>query len=92
MFTPINVILDKKTKENPNLKIFNVQKKCIECEMIISQELGTDKIKILNIKNNIIAVSCQNKTILNELQLRKKTIIAKIKKNKGYNIENIKTI
>ncbi|KKP98035.1 MAG: hypothetical protein US71_C0013G0008 [Parcubacteria group bacterium GW2011_GWD2_38_12] len=91
MFTPINIILDKK-KENPNFRIFNIQKKCIECEKIIFQELGIDKVKVLNIKNNIITVSCQNKTILNEIQLRKKTILNKIKTNKGYNIKNIKTV
>lgn len=90
MFTPINIVLDKKIKNTPNLRIFNIQKQCAECEKIISQELGTNKIKVLNIKNNVVAVSCQNKTILNEIQLRKKIILAKI--NKGNNIKNIKTI
>lgn len=92
MFIPISIILKKEAKRNPNLRIFNVQEKCAECEKIIFQEIGTNKAKILNIKNNIITISCQSKAISNEVQLRKKNIIVKIKTKKGYSIENIKIV
>lgn len=92
MFIPISIVLKKEVKKNPNLRIFNVQKKCAECEKIIFQELGTDKAKVLNIKNNIITIFCQSKAISNEVQLRKKNILAEIKTKKGYSIENIKIV
>lgn len=91
MFTPINIVIGKKIKK-PDFKIFDIQKKCIDCENIIFEEFKIKNINVVNINNNILTISCKNKIISNEIQLRKKNLTDKIKKNTGINIINIKII
>lgn len=92
MFKSLNDIVGKKTLKHPNFKIFNIQKKCEECEDVILKNLNTKSIKVLNIKNNIINISCENKIILNELQLRKNDILKEIRNNIKEDIKDIKRL
>lgn len=92
MFTSIGVVINKKTKTNPNFKILNAQKICEECENVIAQELKTDKISILSFKDGTITVFCKNKIISNEIQIRKKYFLEKIKKEIKVDLKNIKVV
>lgn len=90
-FTPINVVISKKMKK-PDFKIFGIQKKCVDCEKIFLEEFKIKNINIININKNILTISCKNKIISNEIQLRKKNIIDKIKEGAGINIFEIRVI
>lgn len=89
MFTPLKVIINKKVKKDQAFRVVNIQKKCEECENIILKNLNIGDIKVLSIKNNIINVSCKNKTALNEFQLIKNNILNQIKNNIDKDIKNI---
>lgn len=91
MFKSLNDVVGRKILENQDFKIFNIQKKCEEYESVILKNLNTKSIKVLNIKNNIINISCENKTILNELQFKKYEILKEIN-NTNNNIKDIKKI
>lgn len=92
MFKPLNDIVGKKILKSPGFKIFSIKNNCEWCEGIILKNLNTKSIKVLNIKNNIINISCSNKTILNELQFKKNKILKEIKESIDYNIKDIKKI
>lgn len=92
MFKSLSNIVNGRVLKNPNFKIFNIQKKCEECEGIILKNLNTKSIKVLNIKNNIINISCEDKTILNELQLKKCEILKEIKKDILKDVKGIKRL
>lgn len=89
MFTPLKVIIDKKVKKDQAFRVVDIQKKCEECENIILKNLNIGDIKVLSIKNNIINISCKNKTTLNEFQLIKNNILNQIKNNIDKDIKNI---
>lgn len=92
MFKSLNNIVNGGVLKNPNFKIFNIQNKCEECEGIILKNLNTESIKVLNIKNNVINISCEDKTILNELQLKKCEILKEIKKDILKDVKGIKRL
>lgn len=91
MFTPINIVIGKKIKK-PDFKIFDIQKKCIDCESIIFEEFKMKNINVVNLSKNILTISCKNKTVSNEIQIRKKNLTDKIRKSMGINIVDIKII
>lgn len=92
MLTPISIIINKKIIKEPNFKLFNVQKKCMDCENIITKELNFKKINVISLKNNTITILCKNKIISNEIQLKKKVFLDKIKKETNFNIRDIKIV
>lgn len=92
MLTPINIIINKKIKKEPNFKLFNIQQKCADCEDIIKKELNFGKINVTSLNKDTITVLCKNKAISNEIQLKKKVFLDKINKETNFNIKDIKII
>lgn len=90
-FASIGDVISKKIKK-PDFRIFGIQKKCVDCEKVFSEEFKINNINIVNINKNILTISCKSKTVSNEIQLIRKKIIEKIKKNTGTNILDIKII
>lgn len=92
MLTPISIIINKKITKEPNFKLFNIQQKCMDCESIIKKDLNFKKINVISLKNNTITILCKNKIISNEIQLKKKSLLDKIKRETNFNISNIKIL
>lgn len=92
MFNSLKELLVKKTEKNPDFKVFKAQKICENCQVILIGELNTQKIKVLNVKNNILSVSSQNKTISNEILLRKSVILKKINQETSFKLKDIKIV
>lgn len=92
MLNPLKDLLVKKIEKNPNFKVFKFQKICDECQIILIKELNTEKIKVVNVKNNVLTVSSKNKIISNEILLRRDEILEKINKETKNKLKNIKII
>lgn len=89
MFHNLKDVLNKKIKKDVNFKVFEAQKICEDYQKIIRDELKTDKINVLSVRNGILTINCKNKVFINEIQLKKEAILIKINSNKN-KIKNIK--
>lgn len=92
MFNSLKDLLLRKTEKHPDFKVFKFQKLCDVCQIILIKELNTEKIKVLNIKNGELSVASQNKTISNEILLKKAELLKKIKKETKNKVNSIKII
>ncbi len=90
MFKSLKDLIEKKTEKHPDFKIFKTQDDCDNCSGVLIKELNTDKLRVLNIKNNILTIICNNKIISNEVLLRKAVILKKINKEQKIRINDIK--